>query len=48
MEDHGKKVMKKWHKPQLLTMSQSEVDRAVVLRACSTYSGCVSRVARIF
>ena len=33
MEDHGKKIMKKWHKPQLLTMSQNEVDRAVVLSA---------------
>ncbi|MFR1518862.1 MAG: hypothetical protein ACLSVG_08835 [Clostridia bacterium] len=31
-------VRKRWHKPFLRTMSQREVDSAVVLSACSGYS----------
>ena len=39
---------KRWHKPFMQTMSKNEVDRAIVLSACSVYaSGCRDRSARI-
>ena len=38
--------MKDWHKPFMQSMSQSEVDNAVVLNACSNHS-CLARLTRI-
>ena len=39
---------KRWHRPFMQTMSKNEVDRAIVLSACSVYtSGYRDRSARI-
>lgn len=47
MKDSDKKNVKKWRKPVLQTMSQREVDNAIALNACSSYtSSCVNRTLR--
>ena len=45
MEDQKQKKCKKWRKPVMQTMSQREVDNAIVLNACSSHS-CINRALR--
>lgn len=37
---HETRFIKKWKTPYLHTMRRTEVERAVVLSACSGYSSC--------
>ena len=45
MENLTREKGKKWRKPVMQTMSQREVDNALVLNACSVHY-CVSRALR--
>lgn len=48
MNERELNTKKKWHKPFLRSMTQREVDHAVVLSACSGYGGCYSKDSRSF